>query len=227
VRIVEKRGGVRRIVEHVGSAHTAAELAVLMQTARDRLHAGQQVLDLDLGPGVDVDTANPETGSSGRSLAGAVVVGTASQVLWDVAITDRERSRPRRVMTAAAPAPPPFVIRALTHHTHNVWPSVPPHRHVNVGLSRRNVAHDPSRVMGNGRSWQGERSQASGSIGRGGHLQIRSDLDIPPDPVVHGGVTVLYIVSVAAHCHRKINCPPTGKSRCPLTIFEPSTPLKS
>jgi hypothetical protein len=33
VQIVQKRGGVRRIVEHVGSAHTDAELAVLMQTA--------------------------------------------------------------------------------------------------------------------------------------------------------------------------------------------------
>jgi len=84
VQIVEKRGGVRRIVEHIGSAHTDAELAVLMQTARDRLHEGQQVLDLDVGAGVDADAAGPDTRSSGGSLAGAVVVGTASQVLWDV-----------------------------------------------------------------------------------------------------------------------------------------------
>jgi hypothetical protein len=36
MQIVEKSGGVRRIVEHIGSAHTDAELAVLMQAARER-----------------------------------------------------------------------------------------------------------------------------------------------------------------------------------------------
>jgi transposase len=84
VQIVEKRGGVRRIVEHIGSAHTDAELAVLMQAARERLHEGQQVLDLDLGPDLDAGRASPDTSSSRGSLAGAVVVGTASQLLWDV-----------------------------------------------------------------------------------------------------------------------------------------------
>jgi transposase len=84
VQIVEKRGGVRRIVEHVGSAHTDAELAVLMQAARERLHQGQQVLDLGLGPDLDAGTASTDTSWSGGSLAGAVVVGTASQVLWEV-----------------------------------------------------------------------------------------------------------------------------------------------
>jgi len=84
VQIVEKRGGVRRILEHIGSAHTDAELAVLMQAARDRLHEGQQVLDLGVDPDVDADRANSDSSSLGGSLAGAVVVGTASQVLWDV-----------------------------------------------------------------------------------------------------------------------------------------------
>ena len=70
VQIVEKRHGVRRIVAHVGSAHDDVELAVLMASARDRIHAGQQALDL---PSV-------ETGTSG----GAVVTGSASEVLWDV-----------------------------------------------------------------------------------------------------------------------------------------------
>jgi hypothetical protein len=46
VQIVEKRHGVRRIVAHVGSAHDEAELAVLMTSARDRIHSGQQALDL-------------------------------------------------------------------------------------------------------------------------------------------------------------------------------------
>jgi len=43
---VEKRHGVRRIVAHVGSAHDDTEPAVLMASARDRIHAGQQALDL-------------------------------------------------------------------------------------------------------------------------------------------------------------------------------------
>jgi hypothetical protein len=43
VQIVGKRSGVRRIVEHVGSAHDEAELAVLVQVARERLHATQRV----------------------------------------------------------------------------------------------------------------------------------------------------------------------------------------
>ena len=30
VQLVEKRGGVRKILEHLGSAHTEAELAALM-----------------------------------------------------------------------------------------------------------------------------------------------------------------------------------------------------
>ena len=70
VQIVEKRHGVRRIVAHVGSAHDDAELAVLMASARDRFHAGQQVLDLP----------SAETTASG----GAVVTGSASEVLWEV-----------------------------------------------------------------------------------------------------------------------------------------------
>ena len=78
MQIVEKRSGVRRIVEHVGSAHDEAELAVLVQVARERLHAGQQVLDL----GLEVAAA---AGAAAGAVAGqAVVTGTASQVLWQV-----------------------------------------------------------------------------------------------------------------------------------------------
>jgi hypothetical protein len=71
VQIVEKRHGVRRIVSHVGSAHDDAELAVLMASARDRIHAGQQALDLPL---------TADAAGSG----GAVVTGSASEVLWEV-----------------------------------------------------------------------------------------------------------------------------------------------
>jgi hypothetical protein len=80
VQIVEKRGGVRRIVEHVGSAHGEADLAVLMQAARDRLNAGQQAFDLDLGSG------DPE-----QTAAEAVVAGTRCEVLWQVLAGAYER----------------------------------------------------------------------------------------------------------------------------------------
>ena len=79
VQIVEKRSGVRRIVEHVGSARDEFELAVLVQVARERLHAGQQVLDLGL------EVAAASGAAAGGAVAGqAVVTGTASQVLWQV-----------------------------------------------------------------------------------------------------------------------------------------------
>lgn len=48
VQIVEKRSGVRRILEHLGSAHSEADLAALVQAAQDRLNAGQQAFDLGL-----------------------------------------------------------------------------------------------------------------------------------------------------------------------------------
>ena len=72
MQIVDKRAGVRRIVAHLGSAHDAVELAVLMQAARQRLNEGQDELDL----GLDA----PAQASPAR----ARVVATASQVLWDV-----------------------------------------------------------------------------------------------------------------------------------------------
>ena len=46
VQVVVKENGVRRIVEHLGSAHDGAELAALMHLGHQRLLAGQQVLDL-------------------------------------------------------------------------------------------------------------------------------------------------------------------------------------
>ncbi len=79
VQIAEKRQGVRRILEHLGSAHTEADLAVLMQVAREKLNAGQQALDLEI-PGTDTEPTAPPS-------SGAVVTGTTSQVLWEV-LTD-------------------------------------------------------------------------------------------------------------------------------------------
>jgi hypothetical protein len=63
---------VRRIVEHLGSAHDEVELAVLMQVARERLHAGQEEFDLGL------DAPAQASGPAAR------VLGTSSRLLWDV-----------------------------------------------------------------------------------------------------------------------------------------------
>ena len=72
VQIVEKKHGQRRIVEHLGSAHTDAQLAALMHAGRVKLAANQPELDFDPGTG-------------GRPRAGAAVVeGKASQLLVDV-----------------------------------------------------------------------------------------------------------------------------------------------
>jgi hypothetical protein len=72
VQIVEKRAGVRRIVEHLGSAHDDLELALLLQVARDRLAAGQDELDLGLEP------------ASVSGAPAARVVSASSRLLWQV-----------------------------------------------------------------------------------------------------------------------------------------------
>ena len=72
VQIAHTRRGVQSIVEHIGSAHDDAQLAALVQVAKDRIDAGQLAFDLDaLTPGSPV-TAAP------------TVVGSSSRVLWEV-----------------------------------------------------------------------------------------------------------------------------------------------
>jgi len=46
VQVVTRRGRQVEQVEHVGSAHSDAELALLLSAARERLSPGQDVLDL-------------------------------------------------------------------------------------------------------------------------------------------------------------------------------------
>ena len=77
VQIVDKRAGVLRIVEHLGSAHDEAELAVLMHLAWKRLNVWQDELDL----GLDAVAAG----------ARARVVASSSQVLWDVLVDAYQR----------------------------------------------------------------------------------------------------------------------------------------
>ncbi len=59
-------------IDHVGSAHDAGQLAVLLETAQARLHAGQQMLPL-----VDGGLAG------GRPIGEPVVEGTASLIVWE------------------------------------------------------------------------------------------------------------------------------------------------
>ena len=71
MQIVEKIRGQRTILEHIGSAHTAGELAALIAVARGKIHAGQQSLDLGLEPEAQV-----------RSGGEAVVRRHSSELLW-------------------------------------------------------------------------------------------------------------------------------------------------
>ena len=69
VQIAERVGGRDKVLEHLGSAHDAAELTALLASARDRLRPGQGELDL----------------SAGRVPAGhAVITGKRHVVVWQV-----------------------------------------------------------------------------------------------------------------------------------------------
>ena len=76
VQVVAKEHGVRRIVEHLGSAHDDAEPAALMEVGRRRIAAeqGQGLLDLE--------SLEPAPGRTG--LNGVVVESKRSGLLWDV-----------------------------------------------------------------------------------------------------------------------------------------------
>ena len=71
VQIVHKRGRTVLGIDHIGSAHDAGQLAVLLETARARLHTGQQMLPLEDGP------------AGGRPIGEPVVEGTASLIVWE------------------------------------------------------------------------------------------------------------------------------------------------
>ena len=76
VQIAVKEDGVRRIVEHLGSAHDETEVAALLEVGRQRIAAwqGQGLLDLE--------SLEPAPGRTG--LVGATVVSKRSDMLWDV-----------------------------------------------------------------------------------------------------------------------------------------------
>lgn len=76
MQIAEKAGGRRRIVEHLGSAHTDSELAALLHAARGKIEAGQLQLGLHLASPADatppVGTPSVITGKRARWLTSAV-----------------------------------------------------------------------------------------------------------------------------------------------------------
>ena len=101
VQVVTRRGRQVERVEHAGSAHTDAELALLLAAARERLSPGQGVLDLGEllvvparmdevadwtgGPELPLRSASPAAG--GRPVAvsaGGRVTGTSADLLWAV-----------------------------------------------------------------------------------------------------------------------------------------------
>ena len=98
VQVVTRRGRQAGRVEHVGSAHTDAGLALLLAAARERLSPGQDVLDLGDLPVVPARmdevadwTGEPELprqpaagGRPASAAAGGRVVGTSADLLWAV-----------------------------------------------------------------------------------------------------------------------------------------------
>ena len=101
VQVITRQGRQVERIEHVGSAHTDAELALLLAAARERLSPGQDVLDLgDLPvvparmdevadwtgePELPLQPAKPAAGGRPASVAaGGRVVGTSADLLWAV-----------------------------------------------------------------------------------------------------------------------------------------------
>ena len=82
VQIVEKKRGVRTILEHLGSAHDEAGVAALMRVGQDKLHANQPTLDLPAQSGVRPGVAVIEAKSS--RLLVEVVRGSWERLGFDV-----------------------------------------------------------------------------------------------------------------------------------------------
>ena len=78
MQIAVKEGRRDKVIEHLGSAHTQAELAALMEIGRRRIAPDQLALDLPPTPPA------PQPASSGPANVGAVVASKRSGLLWDV-----------------------------------------------------------------------------------------------------------------------------------------------
>ena len=80
VQIAVKEGRRDKVIEHLGSAHTEAELAALMEIGRHRIAPDQLALDLTPTPPAvsGLLTASAPVGTD------AVVASKRSGLLWDV-----------------------------------------------------------------------------------------------------------------------------------------------
>lgn len=97
VQIVTREAGETVEIDHVGSAHTDAELALLLEAARERLNPAQDAFDFGAVPQSTVSTgdiadwtrpaeaAAPAAGGRRRSVAGGGrLVSTSALLLWNV-----------------------------------------------------------------------------------------------------------------------------------------------
>jgi len=62
VQIVHKRGRTVLGIDHIGSAHDEDQVALLLETAKQRLHADQHTLEIDLCPPAPGDPGTPGRG---------------------------------------------------------------------------------------------------------------------------------------------------------------------
>ncbi len=140
VQIVEKRRGLRRILAHVGSAHTEADLAVLVASARERIADGQQQLDLGL-------STDPAKRVPTVADADAVVAGSVCEVLWAVLVDaytglgfDAVGDEVFRALVLARIIEPPSKLAAVGVLTEIGVPA--PHRNTFAAALRRCIARD-------------------------------------------------------------------------------------
>jgi hypothetical protein len=94
VQVVRKHRGQREILAHVGSAHTDAELGILLERARRIATGDQEVLDIEVAARAErvADVANWRagmlvslpTGPKGAPAASGRTAATSSRLLYDV-----------------------------------------------------------------------------------------------------------------------------------------------
>lgn len=94
VQVVEKRRGQLLVIEHIGSAHTEADLGLLLERAHEVLRGDQGVLDLGIEDPVRQESLLPapepaaglldseRTPDVGRLVSRPRTIGAVSDVLW-------------------------------------------------------------------------------------------------------------------------------------------------
>jgi hypothetical protein len=100
VQVVTRRGRQTEQVEHLGSAYTDAELALLLSAARERLSPGQDALDLG-----DLASVAPRIGDvadwTASRRAGQAMLQDAVPATRAPRLGERRRPRGRDVVAAA------------------------------------------------------------------------------------------------------------------------------